>query len=90
MVCRYSGGAAAATVVFVFVVFVVFVVVDGVVVVADGVVVSPLFPAASIGIAASSVAAVVVVSTVFLQVGTKTARLLCCQSRDNDGDATAS
>jgi hypothetical protein len=53
-------------------------------------VVFPLFPAAGIGMAASSVAAVVVVSAVFLQVGMKTARLLCCQSRDNDGDATAS
>ena len=87
--CRHSGGAAAATVVFVVFVFVVVVVVDGVVVVADGVVVSPLFPAAGIGMAASSVAAVVVVSAVFLQVGMQTVRLLFCQSRDNNGDATA-
>ena len=84
-VCRRSGGAIAATLVAVVVVVVVDDVVDDdVVVVADGVMVSPLFPAImDMDMTASSIAMFVVVSVVALQVGTKTSGQLCCQGCNN-------
>ncbi len=86
-VCSRSGGAVAATLV---VVFVVDDVVDNVVVVvADGVMVSPLFPATDIGMTASSNAMFVVIGAIALRVGTKTAGQLCCQGCNNDSNAMA-
>ena len=81
-VCRHSGGAVAATLVVVFVVDDDFD--DDVVAVADGVMVSPLFPAImDMDMTASSIAMFVVFSVVALQVGTKTSGQLCCQGCNN-------
>ena len=63
-VCSHSGGAVAATLVVVVVVVDDDVVDDDVVVVADGVMVSPLFPATDIGMTASSNAVFVVISAI--------------------------
>ena len=67
-VCRRRDCAVAATllVVVVVVVFVVVVVDYDVVVVADGVVVSPLFPATDVGMTVSSLVVFAVVSAVVL------------------------
>ncbi len=67
-VCRCSGFAAATRPTVVVVLL--FGVVYGVVVVADGVVVPPLFPVMYIGMTASSVAVVVVVrASLFCKLG---------------------